>query len=52
MSGCMAFADKAALTEHAAAQWLELLAKGDVGIFAHAEEHEIDHRLAIRLAVG
>ena len=31
MSGCTAFADKAALTEHAAAQWLELLAKRDVG---------------------
>ena len=29
MSGCTAFADKAALTEHAAAQWLERLAKRD-----------------------
>ena len=31
MSGCTAFADKAALTEYAAAQWLELLAKRDGG---------------------
>ncbi len=31
MSGCTAFADKAALTEYAAAQWLELLAKRDAG---------------------
>ncbi len=29
MSGCTAFADKAALAEHAAAQWLERLAKRD-----------------------
>ena len=31
MSGCTAFADKAALAEHAAAQWLERLAKRDAG---------------------
>ena len=31
MSGCRAFANKAALVENAAAQWLELLAKRDVG---------------------
>ena len=31
MSGCRAFANKAALVENAAAQWLELLAKRDAG---------------------
>ena len=31
MNGCRAFANKAALVENAAAQWLELLAKRDVG---------------------
>ena len=31
MSGCTAFADKASLTEYAATQWLELLAKRDGG---------------------
>ena len=31
MSGCTAFADKAALAEHAAARWLERLAKRDAG---------------------
>ena len=29
MSGCTVFADKAALAEHAAAKWLERLAKRD-----------------------
>ena len=31
MSGCTVFADKAALAEHAATQWLERLAKRDAG---------------------
>ena len=31
MNGCRAFANKAALVENAAAQWLELLAKRDAG---------------------
>ena len=37
MSGCTAFADKAALAEHAAAQWLERLAKrGEIKPFTVA----------------